>query len=101
MFGLIADCASSGSSSTSPMSPSASFMAQKRRKAIAFSETSTEWGLFVKAMRQLTQSVKVVISVSADRMRPSESPLCCAGCYGRFAGGGCPIILLAWLCAHR
>ena len=42
------------------MAPSASFMAQKRRKAMAFRLTSRLWGLLVKAMRQLTQSVNVV-----------------------------------------
>jgi hypothetical protein len=42
------------------MAPSASFMAQKRKKAMALRLTSTLCGLLVKAMRQLTQSVKVV-----------------------------------------
>ena len=36
------------------MSPSASFMAQKRRKAMAFSATSRLCGLLVKAIKQLT-----------------------------------------------
>lgn len=40
-------------------------MAQKRRKAMALRDTSNECGLLVKAMRQLTQSVNVVVSVSA------------------------------------
>ena len=47
-----------------PMAPSASFMAQNLRKAMALSATSSECGLLVKAMRQFTQSVKVVTSVS-------------------------------------
>ena len=42
------------------MAPSASFMAQKRRKAMAFRLTSRLWGLLVKAIRQFTQSVNVV-----------------------------------------
>ena len=42
------------------MAPSASFMAQKRRKAMAFRLTSRLWGLLVNAIRQFTQSVKVV-----------------------------------------
>ncbi len=42
------------------MAPSASFIAQKRRKAMAFRLTSRLWGLLVKAIRQFTQSVKVV-----------------------------------------
>ena len=45
------------------MAPSASFMAQKRRNAIAFKLTSRLWGLLVKAMRQFTQSVKVVTCI--------------------------------------
>jgi hypothetical protein len=49
------------------MSPWASASAQKRKKAMALRETSRECGLLVKAMRQLTQSVKVVVSVSAVR----------------------------------
>mmetsp|Transcript_24653 Transcript_24653/g.62011 ORF Transcript_24653/g.62011 Transcript_24653/m.62011 type:complete len:227 (-) Transcript_24653:2313-2993(-) len=64
-FGRSPACStSSGSSSTLPIAPSASFIAQNRRNAMAFSATSSEWGLFVNAMRQLTQSVKVVTSVS-------------------------------------
>ena len=31
---------------------------------MALSDTSSEWGLLVNAMRQLTQSVKVAVSVS-------------------------------------
>lgn len=42
-------------------------MAQKRRKAMALRDTSRECGLLVKAMRQLTQSVNVVVSVSASQ----------------------------------
>lgn len=57
----------------SPMAPSASFIAQKRRKAMAFRETSMLWGLLVKAMRQLTQSVKVVISVSVMKSKCSRT----------------------------
>lgn len=48
----------------SPIAPSASRIAQNLRKAIAFSATSSECGLFVNAIRQFTQSVKVVTSVS-------------------------------------
>ena len=48
------------------MAPSASFIAQKRRKAIAFRLTSRLCGLLVKAMRQFTQSVKVVTCDAAD-----------------------------------
>lgn len=55
------------------MAPSASFMAQKRKKAIAFRETSMLWGLLVNAMRQLTQSVKVVISVSVMKSKCSRT----------------------------
>ena len=54
--------------SHAPMAPSASFMAQKRRKATAFRATSRLWGLLVNAMRQFTQSVKVVISVSVMKV---------------------------------
>eukprot|EP00878_Enallax_costatus_P039481 GHUV01045240.1.p1 GENE.GHUV01045240.1~~GHUV01045240.1.p1 ORF type:complete len:111 (+),score=15.50 GHUV01045240.1:552-884(+) len=52
-------------SGKSPIAPSASFDAQKRRNAMAFNATVMLWGLFVKAIKQLTQSVKVVVSVSA------------------------------------
>jgi len=52
---------------SSPMAPSARRLAQKRRKAMLLSATCRLWGLLVKAMRQLTQSVKVVVSVSAGR----------------------------------
>mmetsp|Transcript_35654 Transcript_35654/g.84492 ORF Transcript_35654/g.84492 Transcript_35654/m.84492 type:complete len:236 (-) Transcript_35654:4104-4811(-) len=56
--------ASSGSSSTLPIVPSASFIAQKRRNAMALRATSRECELLVKAIRQLTQSVNVATSVS-------------------------------------
>ena len=49
---------------SAPMAPSASFMAQKRRKAMAFRLTSRLCGLLVKAIRQFTQSVKVVTCAS-------------------------------------
>lgn len=55
------------------MAPSASFMAQKRRNAIALSATSSECGLFVKAIRQLTQSVNVVTSVSVMKSKCSRT----------------------------
>lgn len=42
------------------MAPSASFMAQKRRKAIALRLTSRLCWLLVNAIRQFTQSVNVV-----------------------------------------
>ena len=42
------------------MAPSASFMAQKRRKAMALRLTSRLCGLLVNAIRQFTQSVNVV-----------------------------------------
>lgn len=44
--------------------PSASFSAQNRRNAIAFRLTSLVNLLLVKVIRHLTQSVKVVASVS-------------------------------------
>ena len=47
-----------------PMAPSASLSAQKRRNAMALRLTSGEQSLLVNAMRQFTQSVKVVESVS-------------------------------------
>lgn len=47
-----------------PRSPSASFVAQKRRKPMAFRLISWLNLLLVNAIRQLTQSVKVVVSVS-------------------------------------
>lgn len=40
---------------------------------MAFRETSILWGLLVKAMRQLTQSVKVVISVSVMKSKCSRT----------------------------
>jgi hypothetical protein len=46
------------------MAPSASLSAQKRRNAMALRLTSGEQSLLVNAMRQFTQSVKVVESVS-------------------------------------
>lgn len=51
------------------MAPSASLVAQKRRKAVALRATVMLCGLFVKAMRQLTQSVKVVVSVSERQVQ--------------------------------
>mmetsp|Transcript_6902 Transcript_6902/g.15247 ORF Transcript_6902/g.15247 Transcript_6902/m.15247 type:complete len:289 (+) Transcript_6902:2046-2912(+) len=63
----------SGSSSTSPMAPSASFMAQNLRNAMELSATSRLCGLLVKAMRQLTQSVKVVVSVSVMWLKCSRT----------------------------
>mmetsp|Transcript_33175 Transcript_33175/g.84211 ORF Transcript_33175/g.84211 Transcript_33175/m.84211 type:complete len:375 (-) Transcript_33175:566-1690(-) len=65
--------APSGSASTSPIAPSASFMAQKRRNAILLSATSSECGLLVNAMRQLTQSVNVVVSVSVMWLKCSRT----------------------------
>ena len=53
-----------GGLSSSPNDPSASFSAQNRKNAIAFNATSGAQSPFVKAMRQLTQSVNVVASVS-------------------------------------
>ena len=47
-----------------PRSPSASFVAQNRRKVMAFRLISLLNLLLVNAIRQLTQSVKVVVSVS-------------------------------------
>ena len=47
-----------------PSSPSANFSAQNRKKAMAFRLTSWLNLLFVKAIRQFTQSVKAVVSVS-------------------------------------
>lgn len=44
-----------------------------RRKAMLLSATSSEWGLLVKAMRQLTQSVKVVVSVSVMCVKCSRT----------------------------
>jgi len=52
-------------SSNFPSDPSASFNAQNRKNAMAFRQTSSgAVGEFVNAMRQLTQSVNVVASVS-------------------------------------
>ena len=68
---LNAPSASSAASSPScassnfPRLPSASFNAQNRKKAIALRQTSSgAVGELVNAMRQFTQSVNVVASVS-------------------------------------
>ena len=54
------------------MAPSASFMAQKRRKAMAFRLTSRLCGLLVKAIRQFTQSVKVVTYIGKKQLYPQN-----------------------------
>ena len=53
--------------------PSASLVAQKRKKAIELSATSMLCGLFVNAMRQLTQSVNVEASVSVKCRKCSRT----------------------------
>ena len=58
------------------MAPSASFMAQKRRKAMALRLTSRLCGLLVKAMRQLTQSVNVVTCAPESFQLPVLILLC-------------------------
>ena len=62
------------------MAPVASFMAQKRRKAMAFRLTVRPslvrlWRLLVKAMRQLTQSVKVVTCAAASPVPAANAAL--------------------------
>jgi hypothetical protein len=47
-------------------------MAQKRRKAMLLRATSRLCGLLVKAIKQLTQSVKVVVSVSARNITNTQ-----------------------------
>mmetsp|Transcript_25816 Transcript_25816/g.70012 ORF Transcript_25816/g.70012 Transcript_25816/m.70012 type:complete len:294 (+) Transcript_25816:1780-2661(+) len=66
-------CTPSGRAFTSPMEPSASFMAQNLKNAILLSATPTEWGLLVNAIRQFTQSVKVAVSVSVMWLKCSRT----------------------------
>jgi hypothetical protein len=53
------------------MEPSASLDAQNLRKAMELRATSRLCGLLVKAMRQFTQSMKVVVSVSVAAVQYS------------------------------
>lgn len=62
-------------SGRSPIAPSASFEAQNRRNAMAFNATVMLCGLLVKAIKQLTQSVNVVVSVSAVKQQTVGSLL--------------------------
>ena len=55
----------------SPIAPSASLIAQNLKNAIAFNATSSECGLLVNAIKQLTQSVNVVTSVSVMKSKCS------------------------------
>ena len=75
--GLLQEARSINNAESAPMAPSASFIAQKRRNAMAFRLTSRLCGLLVKAMRQLTQSVKVVTCAAllfTDCVRGQASP---------------------------